>query len=215
MLYQVRRLAARLIFIAFLFLWFVIGARDALSAFTTSLTEIGADTGVAVLIDVQPSQQPYTRTLELQCGSVKIRILTVCVDDSYLPFPQCVRQELTFTLASTGQVVTKPTTAKRVPVTDAQHRIIGQYLDSLVSAWACDKNTSQSFLILRYSTGGNCDTCEWIEIYDLEGNMRATSKGGEGDDLYSQLKRTYKQLQLPKPWPRSSYIEVPLRREKN
>jgi hypothetical protein len=179
------------------------------------LTEISADTGVAVLIDVRLSQPPYTRTLELQCGSVKIRIFTECVDDSYPPFPQCVRQELTFTLISTGQVVTKPTTAKRVPVTDAQHRIIGQYLDSLVNAWACDKDTSQAFLILRYSTGGNCDTCEWIEIYDLEGHRRATSRGGRGDDLYSQLKRTYEQLQLPKPWPRSSFIEVPLRREKN
>lgn len=264
MLYQVRRLAARLIFTLFLFsapstvradandilcdsglqptdrirnpfspsrcqmafrffaimtsyllIWFVTGARDTLPTSTLGLTGINAGTALGAIIDVSLSQQPYTKISKLQCDSVKIQIFTECVDDSYPPFPECVRQEITFTPASTGQATTKSTTAKRVPVTDVQNRSIGQYLDSLVNAWACVKDASQTFLTLRYGTGGNCDTCEWIELYDLGGNLRATSKGGSRGDPYNQLKRTYEKLQLPKPWPLSAFIEVPLRRERD
>jgi len=160
------------------------------------------------------AQQPYTNTAELLCDGVKLQVLTQCADDPSPIFPDCTHQHLTFTKPGTDKVMTRSTTAKRVSVTDAQGQIGGWYLDALVNAWACVKGASQAFLLLRYSTGGNCETCEWIEIYDLAGDLLATSRGEVTGNAYKHFKSVYERLRLPKPWPRLAFVKIPLGREK-
>ncbi len=157
------------------------------------------------------AQGTYVKSTEIKCENINVQIKTQCLSDSKGPFPFCISQEILLTRATDARIIRIPTSAK-LTKTDFEPL---PTLDALVSEIACVKGYKKSYLLIGYYTGGNCDECEWYEIFDLDGNKLASSekiKGQKGSD--EKFKKTYEELGLPKKWPRSLFVDVNLMKDK-
>lgn len=149
----------------------------------------------------------YEKLTEINCSNTIVQVSTRCLDNDQGSFPFCVKQELVFNNVTDAKTIRQP--ASGILVKNNYRSI--DALDALISKIACVKGREKSYLLIQYYNGGNCDECEWNEIFDLAGNKLSTSKKVKGlnnDDIV--FEKTYEELGLPKPWPRSSFINVNL-----
>jgi len=116
-----------------------------------------------------------SKTNELICENVKVKITTKCTGESNPIVPDCIEQYLLFIDQTTNKTVRRDTSGKLMSVRDARGKSIGRYLDALATGWVCKKGISKPYLIVWYNTGGNCDECEWQEIFDLNGTVLAST----------------------------------------
>lgn len=116
--------------------------------------------------------QSYVKTSEILCGSTKVTITTSCSDDSYKPYPTCQKQVFQFELQSlkTKKAVVSPQVSLAKPIGAKESS-----LDGLASSWACAEGKDQSYVVITFYNGGNCDECEWVEAYDLSGTLLTPS----------------------------------------
>jgi len=159
------------------------------------------------------AQETYVKSTEIKCENIIVQIKTQCLNESEGPFPYCVSQEILLTSANDARSIRIPASGQLILIKENNKSI--RILDVLVSAIACVKGYKKSYLIIGYYTGGNCDECEWDEIFDLDGNKLASSrkiKGLEGS--YEKFNKTYEELGLPKKWPRSLFVDVNLMKDK-
>lgn len=120
-----------------------------------------------VLIDFAYGGQGYTRSSDIVCGNSKITIRTECNNDSYRPFPLCQRQTLSFFDRKTGNIIIAHSSTSADSSGD---RNSDRYIKRLITAWNC-VSTSEGFLILELTTGGNCSNCESFSIYTGGGEL--------------------------------------------
>jgi len=128
----------------------------------------------------------YEKTTELVCGANRIVIITKCDDVELKGLPQCGEQTIVFHKVKSGQKIS--TTAYGLPY-DKQFDGTGT-----ANAWQCIKGKNESYIILWYSTGGNCEECNWQGILDLNGNRLFTDMNKKDHTLFS---RKWKSLGLP------------------
>jgi hypothetical protein len=158
------------------------------------------------------AQQPYTKKVELICDNAKVELITNCNDDTIPSFPECTEQFFVFTDLKTGESITKRASGSIKLVKDATGRPIRKCLDALATSWACVKGETQLYLLVGYYTGGNCNECEWFEIYEPNGKSLSESRGKNIKEYKEEFKRTYNHFGLPKTWPTSSFIYIKLSR---
>jgi hypothetical protein len=79
----------------------------------------------------------------------------------------------------------------------------------MANAWQCVKGNRNTYITLWYSTGGNCEECDWQAILDMNGNRVASDKDKKNRSAFI---RKWKALGLPVLGP-YDYMEIPL--EKN
>jgi hypothetical protein len=170
---------------------------------------IGTFTIVVLMHTSLDAQQPYSRTSQLLCDGVKIQVVTQCLDDSNLATPDCTMQTFSFLDKSGERTVSKPASGKSVTVKDAKGKSVGRYLDALATDWLCLKGRVQSYLVVWYSTGGNCDECEWQEVLDLKGKRLASTLPKTRNNLMS-YDAVWREAGLPNVSP-SDYSSIELK----
>lgn len=127
----------------------------------------------------------YEKKAQLICNDSKINVVTICSDDTY-SFPFCTEQTFTFINQITMDRTTIPASGKPYDEIDIHGNKIGRWLDGLATSWQCVKGKSQSYILIGYNNGGNCDECEWVELMDLNGKNIATTKGKKNKKTFDK-----------------------------
>ncbi len=153
-------------------------------------------------VEAASGDQPYIKSAELLCDGTKVAVTTLCSDDSSLVYPKCQSQSLAFTNLATNKVVTTRST-QAITV-----KMFGsEMIDGLAGSWACLKGKNNTYLVVRFYNGGNCEECEWLEIYDLDGrNLTPKSRKHR-----SEFGERFGALCLQENW-KEVLISIPLRR---
>lgn len=109
----------------------------------------------------------YEKKAEITCNGTKIQVVTKCDDIGLADTALCGEQKLIFADTKSGKVVKTPSYGKPY----------NKEFDGtgIANAWKCVKGKKETYLTLWYSTGGNCEECEWQGILDLRGNRIATN----------------------------------------
>lgn len=138
-----------------------------------------------------------TATDELSCGEVKVKVVTTCTDERS-PQPDCIRQHFVFSNQETGASV-KVQGSGRLVKGDPPENFAS--LDALAVHWACVKGKAGPYVLIDYSTGGRCDSCQWHELFDLKGKRLATSQVVDPYGPDTRFTKKWDSLGLPEPWP--------------
>lgn len=149
--------------------------------------------------------QSYSKTAELLCNEIKISVKTSCSDDSSPVYPKCQSQTFAFINAKTSKVV--PQRSEQATTVNVSGVKV---IDGLAESWACLKGKYRTYLVARYYNGGNCDECEWVEIYDLAGKHLTPNSRKDHSVFDARLV----ELGLSEDW-KKSLIRIPLRRTEN
>ena len=131
----------------------------------------------------------------LFCETTEITIATTCLTDSRPRFPNCQNQRIAFKDIRTGRI--KIVNGSGELVVD-KFRTGGMTLDGLAGGWACVKGTTKSYLVLEYFNGGNCDECEWYEIFAADGRKMTKNERQDSGVVDVVAKR----LGFSKGWPK-------------
>jgi hypothetical protein len=145
---------------------------------------------------------------EISCDDAKVTIISDC--DKYEPlsyFPHCNRQNINIVKAGIDKTV--KASGKLTSVRDGKGRIIGRWLGAVISEVACAKGDQKHYLLVGYYNGGNCEKCEWYELYDLNGIRLA---GGNSRNEKKNFAATYKKIGMPQEWPSSLFKGINYKR---
>lgn len=140
----------------------------------------------------------YIKESYLSCNQITIHVKTKCLDNDDNLFPSCLEQKIFFVDKNTNGAFSKIEKNSNIA------------LDELAMSWACINGEKEQFLIIGYYNGGNCENCEWYEIFNLSGQKLASSKDKLRNGKPDFFEKTYKKLGLPKHWPRESFVNIPL-----
>lgn len=128
----------------------------------------------------------YEKKFEIVCDTTKVQIKTKCEDYDLEGPPPCGEQSLTLIDLKTGR---KTTTWSYGNPYNKEFEGAG-----VANAVKCVKGQRQQYISLWYSTGGNCEECEWQSVIDLKGNRIATDINKKNRILF---KHKWKTLGLP------------------
>ena len=112
------------------------------------------------------AEATYVKRSELVCDGTRVQIVTKCDDIESEGPPQCGQQTLFFYDRESGHKISAPAYGKPY---SKQFEGTGT-----ANGWQCIKGKNQKYITLWYSTGGNCEECEWQAILDLKGNRIIT-----------------------------------------
>ncbi len=149
------------------------------------------------LAGIAGAEELYSKSAKTVCGNTNVSVITECYADSDV-LPSCTKQQFEFRTIGISNPNTINTLGKP-----------GDY--SLATAFACVKGKSQYYILINHNNGGNCEECEWSELFDLNGKKLTSDRNAK--DAYERFSKIYTKLGLPKTWPRSSFIDIPLRRK--
>lgn len=132
------------------------------------------------------AEKIYEKKTEIFCNDTKIQVVTKCEDIGLSGPAVCGEQKLIFTDTKNGKIVK----------TSAYGKPYNKEFDGtgIANAWKCVIGKNETYLTLWYSTGGNCEECEWQGILDLRGNRIATDIDKK---KRSKFVRKWKKLGLP------------------
>lgn len=142
--------------------------------------------------------QYYIKESNLSCGSVDIRIVTKCFESQNNLFPACFEQNVSFIDNKNDVILSTIERPGEVALAE------------LAMSWACVTGKNEQFLLIGYYNGGNCEDCEWYELFDLSGHKLASSNNKLRDNGSDSFEHVHKKLRLPKIWPRESFVKIPL-----
>jgi hypothetical protein len=106
------------------------------------------------------NRQDYTVQTDFSCGGVDVKVITHCIykEEPYLP---CL-SDSQYIIIGSKKIVSSSTLLK---------------LDYSISEITCYKSKDNKWFIeLYYSNLGNCSSCEYYELYDINGNLVATDR---------------------------------------
>lgn len=154
---------------------------------------------------------------EMECSDTVIKVSTECPSGNRRASVfECTRQDLVFLNRKTGASTKVACSGEPVRDPDTRGELSGNYLDALAVSWACVKGKKEWYLLVRCTTFGTCEDCEWTEIYSLEGYRLAGDRtqygqaGTERDRLIVEFKKACSHLGLPTPWPRDAFKHIRL-----
>jgi len=155
----------------------------------------------------------FTTTDELSCSDVKVQVITTCTEDTRQDWPSglCTDQHFLFKDKRTGKTNTVKGLNEYIDNqvnADTQSKRTNKWLSGVAYSWACVKGRERSYIIIMYSTGGNCEVCEWAAIYNLEGKMLVSDQGKPIEKGIKHFRTVYKKIGLPVKWPRSSFLHI-------
>lgn len=164
----------------------------------------------------------YAKTDELLCGDVKVRAITTCTEDSVRPYPKkCTDQHFIFINKMTDKIVNVKGSSEyynaNFDEVDEYGKKINKWIGAWAYSWACVQGRKEPYIIIMYSGGGsgNCDGCEWAEIYNLNGKLLISDKGKPREKKIKEFKKVYKKLGLPIKWPHSSFSYIKQLKKEN
>jgi len=154
----------------------------------------------------------FTSVDEIECSDSVVKVFTKCPrEDKPDSTFECTKQHFVFLDKKTGESTDVISSGEAVPDLGPEGELLGNYLDALAFSWACVKGKSDWYLLVRYTTFGTCEDCEWTEVYSLKGYRLADGRtqysqtDSEKNSRKNKFKETYGHLGLPTPWPRDAF----------
>lgn len=159
----------------------------------------------------------FTSVDEITCSDVVVKVSTECPSENKPGSVfECTRQDFVFLNRKAGTSTELACSGEAVPDLGPKGELLGRYLDALAVSWACVKGKNEWSLLVRYTTFGTCEDCEWTEIYSLKGYRLASDRTQysqtdiERDRRVVEFKETYNHLGLPTPWPQDAFRYIGL-----
>jgi hypothetical protein len=149
------------------------------------------------------TQAAYAKKSQLTCKDVNVVLTTNCVSENGRNVPDCQKQQFSFGNLKTGQIRIVEASGKLM-IRDAA--TAKATIDGLASSWACIKGHADSYVVVGYYNGGNCEQCEWYEIYSKEG--QALTPNARTDKI--SFTKAAEQLGLNENWSKN-LIDIPLK----
>jgi hypothetical protein len=109
---------------------------------------------IIVLSGIALAEESYNKNAEMICADTKVRVITECYDDSNI-LPACSKQEFEFMKNVEGTTIKKAASGKLEDDFDVNPP--KKALDALASRLQCVRGKAQSYLIVMYYNGGNCE----------------------------------------------------------
>lgn len=141
-------------------------AISALSAFLSIMVLAAPASSTPNSVSAQPQ---FVTVSNLTCGEKKIVIQTTCIEKEP-DLPYCPIQTISFSNSKNSQAVA------------FKHQFNGGNQPFIVGA-ECHVRGSKVFVLLRNTNFGNCQVCEWTDVFSAEGKYLGSNKGmfnGEG-----------------------------------
>ncbi len=109
----------------------------------------------------------------MQCGERKVEVKASCYkEDGYMGL-SCTSQQLSIIDSASGKELGgqsfKPATLEQ----GDSYPIVAEKLGD---AFCAETPGKQKFIVTMLSNGGNCEQCEWAEIYDWDGKLLGASR---------------------------------------
>ncbi len=162
-------------------------------------------------------KERFANVDEMECSDTVIKVSTECPSGNRPGSVfECTRQDLVFLNRKTGASTKVDCSGEPVRDPGPGGELSGNYLDALAVSWACVKGGIEWYLLVRYTTFGTCEDCEWTEIYSLKGYRLAADRthhgqtGTERDRLIVEFRKACSHLGLPAPWPRDAFKRIRL-----
>ncbi|WP_198119511.1 hypothetical protein [Massilia rhizosphaerae] len=119
-----------------------------------------------------PTTTEYVKHAELDCDNRKIVLDATC-SNLYSPeLMVCSRQSLTVLDNANGEEIGKR--EFRPSKHDGDTRAV---VEEKIGALSCTRSTSgERYIVAEMFNGGNCEQCEWNEVYDWQGKLVGSSR---------------------------------------
>jgi hypothetical protein len=127
-----------------------------------SITVLAAPISIAPNSKVQAQPQVVTAS-NLICADQKIVIQTTCMEKEP-DLPYCPVQTVSFSSPKNSKIVA------------FRHEFNGGNQPFIVGA-ECHVKNSTSFVLLRNTNFGNCQVCEWTDVFSAEGKYLGSNEG--------------------------------------
>lgn len=154
-----------------------------------------------LLISITPvhATDLHTRTDELMCGGTKLSVYTTCIEET-TEGPQCTEQRFIFLDRKTGASAKAEGPGRRTIEAPIEPKGHVWFLDRVASAWGCFRGKGGPYVVTYGGNGGNCETCEWWEVFDLKGRKLLTDKSDKArrtDRERERFDKKWESLGLP------------------
>lgn len=105
------------------------------------------------------------KKISMQCADRKITVEAACFQ--YVgSIMACTRQSIRFTGADGKPLGVRVFPAK--PLKGADYPVIPEQFGELICV---ETKTKEKFVVATMDNGGNCDECEWNDVYSLDGTL--------------------------------------------
>jgi len=118
-----------------------------------------------------PALRP--RSAALQCVDRKIELKASCYKEEGYPGLSCTSQQLSIRNGASGRELGGQTyKPARLAPGDA-YPIVAEKVSEVVCT---ETPAKQKVIVVKVSNGGNCDECEWADVYDWDGAPLGSSR---------------------------------------
>ncbi len=105
----------------------------------------------------------FTKRQVLLCSAANVEVITSCVEPRETAF--CSSQKVIFGGAPNAKVIEY-----------THHR--PRYADqSFIASASCTEIDGKPYIVLGSTNFGNCDDCEWVDVYTIDGRYIGSTKG--------------------------------------
>lgn len=122
------------------------------------------------------------RSAAMQCADRKIELKADCFKQEGIPGLSCTRQRLSIIDAGTGRELGSQTFQPAPLQKGDAYPLISEQLGEV----SCKETPAkEKFIVIMMSNGGNCDQCEWQQLYTWDGKVLGSSNDAKKDPASS------------------------------
>jgi len=133
---------------------------------------VAASASLAASDPVKPAATEYVKHTELDCDDRKIVLDATCSNLYGPELMACSRQSLTVLDSANGKEIGKRDFDAKQHDGDTR-AMVEEKIGSLV----CMRSASgERYIVAGMFNGGNCEQCEWDEVYDWQGKLAGSTR---------------------------------------
>lgn len=122
------------------------------------------------------------RTAAMQCADRKIELKADCFKQEGIAGLSCTRQRLSIIDAGTGRELGSHTFQPAPLQKGDAYPLISEHLGDV----SCKETPAkEKFIVIMMSNGGNCEQCEWQQLYTWDGKVLGSSIDAKKDPVIS------------------------------
>jgi len=106
------------------------------------------------------------KSASLQCLDRKIELQADCFQEDGVPGLSCTRQSLRFSNAADNKILSSRIFKTAPKDADQDYPVVPDKINDLVCVATPQ---DEKYIVTKIDNGGNCDQCEWAEVYSWDG----------------------------------------------
>ncbi len=126
-----------------------------------------AAVAVATAVEAEPNKKlkPIPKAATMECSDRKVVLEATCLDVSGPQMLHCTKQSIVVSETESGKVLN---TRNFTPVKG--NGAVPDIIDEKVGEMTCvTTGAGAKYIVTNMFNGGNCDSCEWNEVYSWDG----------------------------------------------